>query len=275
MAFDDSFLSPRGLLVNNHSNFVCHGPNFSKLQEATQATETLPYSDQTFIQTIGFSDYGFQELYVDIVTPLINDFWTYGYRHVGEVCQTIVELSSTAEADYNKIFDALARLYGNESDNDALRSQVQQTIRERLERLSSLSESADETANLLKGAIENVTGMQMLVKRIKDAQLGSQDTVERLRKCHEGERDGDENFQDDLDALERLKNMEDDTQGSLQNLQQAVGATVEIVNDLTALSDYVAEHTEPGPGPLLNLEKATLLEMWSNLGVEGNVWGGS
>lgn len=54
-----------------------------------------------------------------------------------------------------------------------------------------------------------------------------------------------------------------------------IGATVEIVNDLTALSDYVAEHTEPGPGPLLNLEKATLLEMWSNLGVEGNVWGGS
>ena len=48
-----------------------------------------------------------------------------------------------------------------------------------------------------------------------------------------------------------------------------IGATVEIVNDLTALSDYVDVHREPGPGPLLDLEKATLLEMWDTLGSEG------
>ncbi|KAK1237730.1 hypothetical protein MKX07_003566 [Trichoderma sp. CBMAI-0711] len=252
MAFDNSFLSPRGLLVNNNSNFVCNGPNFSKLQEATQATENLPYSDQLFSQKIGFSDLGSQEIYVDIIIPLIQDFFSA-----------------------NQIFDALARLYDDEANNETLRNQVQRTMRDRLDRLSIMGHSANATADILKGAIESVTGTQMLVKRIKDVQLDSSETVEQLRQCHEREgRYGEENFQQDLDALERLKklidglNVQDDTQGSLENLQRAVGATVEIINDLTALSDYVAEHTEPGPGPLLNLEKAALLEMWKDLETE-------
>ena len=62
MAFDNSFLSPRGLLVNNNSDFVCHGPNFAKLKEATQATENLPYCDQMFDQRFGFSDLGHMEV---------------------------------------------------------------------------------------------------------------------------------------------------------------------------------------------------------------------
>ncbi|OTA07034.1 hypothetical protein A9Z42_0078390 [Trichoderma parareesei] len=225
MAFDNSFLSPRGLLVNNNSDFVCHGPNFAKLKEATQATENLPYCDQMF--------------------------------------------------DQHEVFDALARLYGDESNNDTLRYQVQQTIHDRLERLRALSDSADGSADILKEAIDSVTQTEMSLKRFKDVTLDSDQTVERLRKCHEREQQyAEEHFQDDMNALEAVKklvdqqNTQDNTQDSLQNLQQAVGATVEIVNDLTALSDYVTEHTEPGPGPLLNLEKAALLEMWKNLETE-------
>ncbi|KAH0496432.1 hypothetical protein TgHK011_003793 [Trichoderma gracile] len=176
----------------------------------------------------------------------------------------------------DEIFDALARLYDDESDNDALREQVQKTIGERLERLSELSGSADSSAEILKEAIGSVTETEMSLKHFKDVTLDSAQTVERLRKCHEREQQyGDEHFQEDLDALEEVKklvdqqNTQDNTKGSLQNLEQAVGATVEIVNDLTALSDYVTEHTEPGPGPLLNLEKAELLEMWKNLETEG------
>ena len=35
------------------------------------------------------------------------------------------------------------------------------------------------------------------------------------------------------------------------------------------MGDYIAENTEPGPGPLLDLDEANLLEMWGNLGTEG------
>ncbi|ETS02061.1 hypothetical protein M419DRAFT_35303 [Trichoderma reesei RUT C-30] len=275
MAFDNSFLSPRGLLVNNNSDFVCHGPNFAKLKEATQATENLPYCDQMFDQRFGFSDLGHMEIYVDIISPLIKDFFSYGYRSVRDICKTLVQLSATAEEDYDEIFDALARLYGDESNNDTLRYQVQQTIRDRLERLRALSDSADGSADILTEAIDSVTQTELSLKRFKDVTLDSDQTVERLRKCHEREQQyAEEHFQDDMNALEAVKklvdqqNTQDNTQDSLQNLQQAVGATVEIVNDLTALSDYVAEHMEPGPGPLLNLEKAALLEMWKNLETE-------
>ncbi|TFA99288.1 hypothetical protein CCMA1212_008958 [Trichoderma ghanense] len=258
MAFDNSFLSPRGLLINNNSNFVCHGPNFANLKEATQATENLPYSDQTVTQQFAFSELGYIE---------------YGYRQVRQVCKTLVQLPSTAEEDDGK--EALSQpppppplppfTHGKPPPTPASTTTNQTTapsatksskpIRDRLERLKALCHSAEATANILKEAIDSVTETKMLLKRFEDVSLDSEGTVERLRKCHGREaQHGDEHFQEDLDALE-------------ENLQQAVGATVEIVNDLTALSDYVAEHTEPGPGPplLLNLEEAALLKMWKNL----------
>lgn len=81
--------------------------------------------------------------------------------------------------------------------------------------------------------------------------------------------------------------MQNDSSASLANLQLAVGrlipcrvagfeidkyalgAAYNIFNDLTALTEYITENTEPGPGPLLNLKENELLEMWSDLAVEG------
>ncbi|QYS94603.1 hypothetical protein H0G86_001932 [Trichoderma simmonsii] len=275
MSFDESFLSPRGLLVNNNSNFVCHGPNFSKLQQATQATLRLPYDDQKLRYVAGFTDKGMQELYSDVLIPIMDDFYKV-YTH----SQLSPVIPNNNAADYqpiygfgNKIFDALERLYGHESDNDSLREEVQAKMKERIDKLASLSDIATDVTNSLRDAIGNVTEAQILVKKI-GADLSSQDTIERLRACHEGERDL-EDFDDDCNALGILQdiidkqNMQDDSGGSMNNLQHAVGATVDIWNDLTALSTYVAEHTKPGPGPLLDLQKNKLLEMWSDLATEG------
>ncbi|KAK5994344.1 hypothetical protein PT974_04818 [Cladobotryum mycophilum] len=281
MAFDESFLSPRGFLVNNGSRFVCDGPNFSKLQQATQATLNLPYNDGGIRYRVGFTDRGMQELYVDIIIPVMEEFYKItnqsmalesGYRSVGDVCNVILELSATAQIDYDEIFDALKRLYGDESGNDSLREEVQAKMKERIDKLKSLSNLATITTDNLREAIGNVNEAQIRVKII-DSELGSQSIIQRLRECHEGERNSDD-FDTDCSAVEILKgiiakqNMQDDSGASLANLQLAVGAAFEIWNDLTALSDFVAEHTEPGPGPLLNLQKNKLLEMWSNLATE-------
>ncbi|PNP49638.1 hypothetical protein THARTR1_09649 [Trichoderma harzianum] len=145
-------------------------------------------------------------------------------------------------------------------------------MKERIDKLTSLSNMATEVTNTLRDAIGNVTEAQILVKKI-GADLSSQSIIERLRKCHEGERNS-EDFDTDCNAVGILQgiiekqNMQDDSGGSMDNLEHAVGAATDIWNDLTALSTYVAENTEPGPGPLLNLHKNKLLEMWSDLASE-------
>nr|WNZ75637.1 hypothetical protein [Trichoderma harzianum] len=181
------------------------------------------------------------------------------------------------------IFDALGRLYGHESDNDSLREEVQAKMKERIGELESLSDIATDVTNSLRDAIRKITEAQILAKIIGD-ELLSQSIIEQLHECHEDERDS-EDFDIDCEALEILKfhgianeeieqgildkqNMQDDSDGSMNNLQLAVGATVDIWNDLTALSTYVAEHTKPEPGLLLNQQKNKFLEMWSDLATE-------
>ncbi|KAL7954362.1 hypothetical protein V8C34DRAFT_317325 [Trichoderma compactum] len=247
---DFSNTGPRGLLVNNNSNFVCNAPNFSKLQQATQATLNLPYDDQGIPYVVGFTDKGMQELYADILIPTMDDFYKSGYFSVGDVCKLILELSAAAQGDYDEIFDALERLYGDESGDDSLREEIQAKMKERIDKFTSLSNMATDVINSLRDGIRNVTEAQIL-----------------------GESDS-EDFDIDWNALGILQdiidkqNMQDDSGCSINNLQHAVGAAVDIWNDLTALSTYVAENTDPGPGPLLNLHKNKLLEMWSDLATE-------
>ncbi|EHK19965.1 uncharacterized protein TRIVIDRAFT_224149 [Trichoderma virens Gv29-8] len=234
MSFDENLLSPRGLLVNNNSSFVCDGPNFSKLQQATQATLDLPYDDQGMSYVVGFTDKGTQELYSDILIPAMNDFYKItnqsmalesGYRSVGDVCKAIIELSAAAPADYDAIFDALERLYEDESDNGSLRDEVQAKMKERIDKLNSLSNLATDVTDNLRDAIGNVTEAQILVKQIGTA-LDSQSIIDRLRECHQGDNDS-EDFDIDCNAVRILKgiidkqNMQDDSGGSMENLQHA------------------------------------------------------
>jgi hypothetical protein len=51
-----------------------------------------------------------------------------------------------------------------------------------------------------------VTQTELSLKRFKDVTLDSDQTVERLRKCHEREQQyAEEHFQDDMNALEAVK----------------------------------------------------------------------
>ncbi|KAF9253029.1 hypothetical protein DTO013E5_584 [Penicillium roqueforti] len=281
MSFDESFLSPRDLLTNSKT-FCCDGPSFFKLQQATQATQNLPYNDSGLDYRVPFTEQGRQELYVDLLIPVMEHFYTItsqsmnlegGYRSVGDICDYILKLSATAKEDYDEIFNDLGRLYDDESDNESLRAEVQAKIKDRLDKVNGLSKQCTSTTDNLVAAIGNVTEGQKLVKQVGE-ELGRQDTIDRLRKCHEGDINGQEGFESDCRALDILngiianQNMQNDSSASLANLQLAVGAAYNIFNDLTALTEYITENTEPGPGPLLNLKENELLEMWSDLAVE-------
>lgn len=61
MSFDESFLSPRDLLTNSKT-FCCDGPSFFKLQQATQATQNLPYNDSGLDYRVPFTEQGRQEV---------------------------------------------------------------------------------------------------------------------------------------------------------------------------------------------------------------------
>lgn len=108
-----------------------------------------------------------------------------------------------SHAHLDKIFDALERLYGHESDNDSLREEVQAKMEERIDKLTSLSDLATDVTNNLRDAIGNVTEAQILVKKI-GTDLSSQSTIERLRTCHAGELDS-EDFDIDCNALVTLQ----------------------------------------------------------------------
>ncbi|KAJ5943524.1 hypothetical protein N7516_003692 [Penicillium verrucosum] len=173
----------------------------------------------------------------------------------------------------DEIFDGLKRLYGDESDNESLRAEIQEKIKQRLDVVNGMSGNAKDTSDNLVVAIRNINDAQEWAKKV-GVDLAKQTTVDRLRRCHEGESDAQEEFESDVLALERLKgiiakqNMQDDSSASLVDLQLAVGAAFDIAGDLAALTEYITNNTEPGPGPLLNLEQNELLEMWSDLAVE-------
>ncbi|CDM30770.1 unnamed protein product [Penicillium roqueforti FM164] len=290
MSFDESFLSPRDLLTNSKT-FCCDGPSFFKLQQATQATQNLPYNDSGLDYRVPFTEQGRQELYVDLLIPVMEHFYTItsqsmnlegGYRSVGDICDYILKLSATAKEDYDEIFNDLGRLYDDESDNESLRAEVQAKIKDRLDKVNGLSKQCTSTTDNLVAAIGNVTEGQKLVKQVGE-ELGRQDTIDRLRKCHEGDINGQEGFESDCRALDILNAMRFNRESSqtrtckmtqvprwqtCSSLSYALGAAYNIFNDLTALTEYITENTEPGPGPLLNLKENELLEMWSDLAVE-------
>lgn len=103
----------------------------------------------------------------------------------------------------DEIFNDLGRLYDDESDNESLRAEVQAKIKDRLDKVNGLSKQCTSTTDNLVAAIGNVTEGQKLVKQVGE-ELGRQDTIDRLRKCHEGDINGQEGFESDCRALDIL-----------------------------------------------------------------------
>lgn len=104
----------------------------------------------------------------------------------------------------DEIFDGLKRLYGDESDNESLRAEIQEKIKQRLDVVNGMSDKAKDTSDNLVVAIRNINDAQEWAKKV-GVDLAKQTTVDRLRRCHEGESDAQEEFESDVLALERLK----------------------------------------------------------------------
>lgn len=114
-----------------------------------------------------------------------------------------LKLSLFALFKTDEIFNDLGRLYDDESDNESLRAEVQAKIKDRLDKVNGLSKQCTSTTDNLVAAIGNVTEGQKLVKQVGE-ELGRQDTIDRLRKCHEGDINGQEGFESDCRALDIL-----------------------------------------------------------------------
>ncbi|KFZ23619.1 hypothetical protein V502_01902 [Pseudogymnoascus sp. VKM F-4520 (FW-2644)] len=193
-----------------------------------------------------------------------------GYYDVGAVCDGILVLAAAAPKDYDEIFADLARLYKDESDNEDLRRAVKAKIDARLTSIRNVSSSATATRKVLADATDEVYLAQGQLKEI-GAQLNSDQIYKRLL-----DRFIPDFVQIALNVqavnftrgwISQLQ-LTDETRFALSELQKAVGAVAEIDMDLVSLRKYVEENTEPGPNPILDLQKGKILEMWDGLETE-------
>ncbi|KHN97470.1 uncharacterized protein MAM_04485 [Metarhizium album ARSEF 1941] len=298
MSVDLNYLTPRGLLVNK--SFVCQGPSFSNLVLAIDKMIDVPYSKETMAQKSNFSSDAFDALldvledclgYMAEVLLLVlpalgvrGDWLTSSrsqinanagklktaYRDVGAVCDAILVLSAAAPQDYNKLFDDLARLYKDESDNEALRDSVKRQIDARLTGIRNVSTKATATRAVLANSTDAVQLAQEQLKQVS-AQLNTEAIYRRLLEAFMPDmvKIAMNNF-----AINMMRGwigqiqLTEGTAASLTELQKAVGAVAEIDMDLIDLRKYVEENTSPGPGPILDLQKGNILEKWEDLDKE-------
>ncbi|EFY95153.1 hypothetical protein X797_010136 [Metarhizium robertsii] len=262
MGVDLDYLTPRGLLVNK--NFVCQGPSFSSLFLAINKMLDVPHSKETMAQEFNFSNDAF-----DVIHSNAGKLKT-AYRDVGDVCDRILVLSASAPEDYNKLFDDLARLYKDESDNEALRKSVKEQIDARLAGINNVSTKATATRAVLATSTDAVTLAQDQLKQV-GAQLNTEAIYRRLLEAFMPDmvKIAMNNF-----AINMMRawigqiQLTDGTAASLVELQKAVGAIAEIDMDLISLRKYVEENTTPGPSPILDLQKGNILEKWEDLDKE-------
>jgi len=274
MSSNEGFLSPRNLLINQ--KFCCDGPTFTELTNALWAAQDLPASESMLGYKTGLSLTGIQALY-SIVWPIVEKFQEIqrssanlriGCQRVKDVVDRTLDLASTAKQDYDIIFDDLEKLF-NDPGNDSLRQQVEKTISDRLGNLDALKGVSEDAENLLRTSTSEITEIQSKLGVLSNA-LSSPDVEDML-----ADRDPTpEDVQDDLAAVSILQdiiknqNMQDQSGPSLNNLQILLGAVDALAGDLSGLRQSIQESTQPGPGLLLNVQKAKVLEQWDLLRAE-------
>ncbi|KAK5634674.1 hypothetical protein RRF57_010387 [Xylaria bambusicola] len=251
----NGFLSPHNLLIN--SKFCCDGPSFTELTNALWAAQDLPASEIMINYKTGLSENGIQALY-SIVWPIVERFQEIqqssanlriGCQKVKDVCDRALYIASTAQPDYDAIFDDLEKLF-MDPDNDSLR---QQTI-------------SEDATNLLRSSTTEIIEIQSKLTDLGNA-LGGSDIHDKLASRDPTEED----VQNDLAAVSILRdiikgqNMQDQSGPSLSNLEILLGAVSAITGDLDGLRNSIKSSTHPGPGLLLDVEKAKVLELWATL----------
>ncbi|KAI0453829.1 hypothetical protein F5B21DRAFT_504922 [Xylaria acuta] len=274
MLSNEGFLSPRDLLINQ--KFCCDGLNFTELTNGLLAAENLPASETELRYKTGLSDTGIQALYT-IIWPIVEKFQEIqnrsvnlrvGCRSVKDVCDRTLDLASTAKQDYDVVFDDLEKLF-NDSDNDSLRQQVDKTINDRLYTIDIVKDVAEEVVNILRSSTSDIIELQSKLGDLGNA-LSSPDIEGML-----ADRDPtEEDVQNDLAALTVLQgiiknqNMQDQSGPSLNNLEVLLGAVDGLTSDLSGLRQSIQDSAQPGPGLLLDVEEAKVLEQWDLLRAE-------
>ncbi|PLB43893.1 hypothetical protein P170DRAFT_468634 [Aspergillus steynii IBT 23096] len=270
---DDDFLTPRGLLVEG--SFVCDGPSFQDLQTAVNASLELPYTQDRFQYWSGISPMGWNILNTYFI-PLVDTCYSavqsiqglgHGYREVGTVCDLILSTASTAQSDYDALFQGLNDLT-NDPDNEALREQVRKLTADRLDGVTTLETKTDTTFGEMKDGTDGVKTCEDQLKTIL-RNLDDSELEDLLRK-----NDPEDDLEDDLAALKYIRDkvaamdMEAQSGGALQNLQLALGSVRVVITDLTAIQNAIENTSEPANEIILGHEKAKIIRKWSDLATE-------
>ncbi|KAI9044979.1 uncharacterized protein KD926_010302 [Aspergillus affinis] len=273
---DEDFLTPRGLLVQG--SFVCDGPSFKEFQAAVDASLNLPYDQQGFMRWCGISLMGWSIL-VTQLNPIVDTCYTavqaiqllgYAYREVGTVCDRILDTSSTAEHDYDAMFQGLNDLT-DDPDNGDLRQKVQKLTADRLDGVTALESKTDATFGQLNEGTDGVKNCEDQLKTILKNLNGSE-LEDELR-----ERDPADDLEDDLTALGVIRekvaamNMEDQSGEAIHNMQLVLGSVRVIITDLTAIEDSIEKANAPANEIILGHEKAKIIRKWNDLAVEGEL----
>ncbi|KAH8425881.1 uncharacterized protein LDX57_003619 [Aspergillus melleus] len=250
-ADDEDFLTPRGLLVQG--SFVCDGPSFKDFSAAVDASLELPYTQDRFEGWSGLSSMGWNALiselhpildicYTDVQSTV--ELGTY-FREVGTVCDKILDTASTAQTDYDALFQGLNDLT-NDPDNEQLRAKVKQLTADRLEGVTTLEKKTNDTFGGLKEGTDAVKDCEDQLKAIVDGFNDSQMENE-LR-----EYDSEDYLEQDLAALEYIK----------------VSAVRVVITDLTAIAESIEKLTVPANAIILGHEKAKIIRKWEDLKTE-------
>ncbi|PYI00013.1 hypothetical protein BO71DRAFT_436850 [Aspergillus ellipticus CBS 707.79] len=199
--------------------------DFLKLSTIIQTTENVPTSDQRLREWSGSWDSGYQILY-SYLYPIVEQFQivrvltifnSEQYNHTGTVCDSALTLCSTAPDNYARITPGNARIsihhhstdkiftdmnaLRQDPDKEGLRNQVRNEVNDRLGTVQTLSDQAKPWNDALRSY-----------------------TRTELRDMLD-DRDEADDFQDDLDALDRVKGLVegfsmDDMQDSLQEVEK-------------------------------------------------------
>lgn len=269
---DDDFLTPRGLLVQG--SFVCDGPSFKDFQAAVDASINLPWTQDKFMQwcQISLSGWGYlnEQLYpivdtCDIAVDAINLLGS-AYRDIGTVCDCILHTSSTAEHDYDAMFQGLNDL-ADDPSNENLWKQVQKLTADRLNDVTILERKTDATFGNLNENTEQVKDCEDQLKTIiKNLNFSELEDV--LRKYEV------EHYPGDVRALGVIRekvaamSMGDQSKQAIHNMQLVLGSVRVVITDLTAIKDSIEKANAPANEIILGHEKDKIIRKWNDLAVE-------
>ncbi|KAG5982020.1 hypothetical protein E4U55_002410 [Claviceps digitariae] len=248
-------LTTRGLSVDK--KFVLQGKSFTNLLVAIKNIQAVPDTKEKLTNYFGIS------------AEIMLEGLVLGQAFIsaGEICDRIIVLAASAPQDYDEIFDGLKRLYKDEADNTQLRNAIRTKINARLDEIREASSSAESTRIVMAAATDAIDLAQRKLRELSNKMKWQQlrEQIQTLFWPDFARMSANIMAMNLMNAWLSQIDLTSDTNSAMEDLQRAVGAFAEIDMDLVFLRDYVEEDTSPGIGPILDLQKGNILEMWEEL----------